>query len=123
MYDEQTRRPLPAVNVRFRGTDYGTSTTDEGVFLLRAPLKKKTKMVVSSVGYKKQTFNVSPGMSAGIDVAMQEQTASIGEIFVTPGDNPALPLMARVRALRRLNDTDWQSETTEGGYGGTCREQ
>ncbi len=114
VYDEQTGQPLPAVNVRFRGTDYGTSTTDEGVFLLRAPLKKKTKMVVSSVGYKKQTFNVSPGMSAGIDVAMQEQTASIGEVFVTPGDNPALPLMARVRALRRLNDTDGQSETTEG---------
>ena len=114
VYDEQTGQPLQGVNVWFQGTDHGTTTTAEGVFLLRAPLKKKTKMVVSSVGYKKQSFSVSPGMSAGIDVALREQTGSISEVFVTPGDNPALPLMARVRAMRRQNDSEQQAETAEG---------
>ena len=114
VYDEQTGQPLSAVNVWFQGTEYGTATTAEGVFLLRAPLKKKTKMVVSSVGYKKQSFSVTPGMSAGIDVALREQTGSIGEVFVTPGDNPALPLMARVRANRQRNDSETTAETQSG---------
>ena len=102
--DARTGVPVAGVNVWFEGTSYGTTTTEEGVFLLRAPLKKKTHMAVSAVGYRRERFAVEPGLSAGIDVALTESDSRLEEVFVVPGSNPALPLMERVRARRHAND-------------------
>lgn len=96
--DARTGDPVEGVSVYFRGTDYGTATTPEGVFLLRAPLEKRAVMVVSAVGYKPQRFTVEAGRQAGIDVQLTEETAALEEVFVLPGSNPALALMDSVRA-------------------------
>ena len=95
--DERTGEPIEGVSVYLRGTPYGTSTTKEGVFLLRAMLRKRTTMVVSAVGYKTQTFSVEAGRQAGIDVVMREESSLLEEVFVVPGSNPALALMDSVR--------------------------
>ena len=104
VYDARTGQPIEAVSVYLKNTPYGTATTPEGIFLLRAPLKKKAVMVVSAVGYKKQQFAVAPGISAGVDVALTEKVNYLSEVFVIPGSNPALPLMKRVRQQRQVND-------------------
>ena len=104
VYDARTGQPIEAVSVYLKNTPYGTATTPEGIFLLRAPLKKKAVMVVSAVGYKKQQFAVAPGISAGVDVALTEKVNYLSEVFVVPGSNPALPLMKRVRQQRQVND-------------------
>ena len=96
--DAGTGEPIEGVSVYFRGTSYGTSTTKEGVFLLRAPLVKKATMVVSAVGYKPQQFKVEAGRQAGIDVQLTEESVGLAEVFVVPGSNPALALMDSVRA-------------------------
>ncbi|MBQ7697353.1 MAG: carboxypeptidase-like regulatory domain-containing protein [Paludibacteraceae bacterium] len=96
--DAGTGEPIEGVSVYFRGTSYGTSTTKEGVFLLRAPLVKKATMVVSAVGYKPQQFKVEAGRQAGIDVQLTEEPVGLAEVFVVPGSNPALALMDSVRA-------------------------
>ena len=105
--DALSREPIEGVSVYFRGTPYGTSTTKEGVFLLRAPLEKKAVMVVSAVGYKPQYFTVEAGRQAGIDVQLAEESAALEEVFVLPGSNPALALMDSVRRHR----TEWHNAT------------
>ena len=105
--DALTREPIEGVSVYFRGTPYGTSTTKEGVFLLRAPLEKKAVMVVSAVGYKPQRFTVNVGQQAGIDVQLKEESAALEEVFVLPGSNPALALLDSVRA----HSHEWRNAT------------
>ena len=112
--DARTGEPIEGVSVYFRGTDYGTATTPEGVFLLRAPLEKKAVMVVSAVGYKPQRFTVEAGRQAGIDVQLTEETATLEEVFVLPGSNPALALMDSVRAHREEHRTALTSQSGEG---------
>ncbi len=104
VYDECTGEPMEGVSVYLKNTPYGTATTPEGVFLLRVPLKKKSTMVVSAVGYRKQTFTIEPGISAGIDVALREKSESLAEVFIVPGSNPALPIMERVRQKKQINN-------------------
>lgn len=115
VYDERTGQPIEAVSVYLKNTPYGTTTTPEGIFLLRAPLTKKAVLVVSAVGYHKQQFAVAPGISAGVDVALKEKSHRLEEVFVLPGSNPALPLMERVRQHRRQNDNaaDWDAADRE----------
>ena len=103
VYDANTREPIEAVNVYIKGTSVGTATTAEGIFLLRFELSRKAVMVVSAVGYEKQQFDVSPGMSAGIDVALKESNHAIEDVFVLPGSNPALALLDSVRRYRQAN--------------------
>lgn len=104
VYDHTTGQPLPNVNVYLQGTQIGTTTNAEGLFLLRAQLDKKRTMVVSAVGYHTERFRIEAGQQAGIEVALREKVGNLGEVFVFPGENPALPLMAQIRRHRHIND-------------------
>ncbi len=102
--DAHTGERLQGVSVYLQGTDYGTATTAEGIFLLRAPLDKKTTLILSAVGYKPQRYTIQPGTQAGIDVQLQEESALLDEVLILPGTNPALALIDSVRAHRKEND-------------------
>ena len=103
VYDANTGEPLPNVNIYLQGTQIGTSTNQEGLFLLREDLERTRTIVVSAVGYHTERFKIEPHTQVGIDVALKEKVGNLGEVFVTPGDNPALPLMEKVRARRNAN--------------------
>ncbi len=113
VYDADTREPLQAVSVYIKGTSVGTATTLEGIFLLRTQLDKKAVMVVSAVGYEQQQYDIKPGMSAGIDVALKESRHELEEVFVLPGSNPALALMDSVRKYRRVNKSEPDGSLTD----------
>ncbi|MCQ2330772.1 MAG: DUF5686 and carboxypeptidase regulatory-like domain-containing protein [Paludibacteraceae bacterium] len=104
IYDSETGEPLPNISVYISGTTIGTATNEEGYFLLRADIEKKSHVVVSGIGYRTYRFAVEPGQSAGIDIPLQEKNTQLADILVRPGVNPALQLMERVRAARTLND-------------------
>ncbi|MCQ2340492.1 MAG: DUF5686 and carboxypeptidase regulatory-like domain-containing protein [Paludibacteraceae bacterium] len=97
IYDSQSGEPLPNVSVYIPGTQVGTTTTAEGVFLLRCDLVRSARVTVSSIGYKTTHFRIEPGQSAGIDIPLQEKNTQLEEVFVMPGENMALPLLERVR--------------------------
>ena len=103
VYDAGTGEPLPNVNVYLQGTQMGTTTNAEGLFMLRENLEKTRTMVVSAVGYHTERFKIEPNTQSGIDIALKEKVGSIGEVFVNPQDNPAIPLMEKVRARREAN--------------------
>ncbi|MCQ2310852.1 MAG: DUF5686 and carboxypeptidase regulatory-like domain-containing protein [Paludibacteraceae bacterium] len=104
IYDAQTGEPLPNISIYIPGTQVGTATNEEGYFLFRTELKKKARLTISGIGYRTEHLTLAPGQSAGIDIAMQEQSTSLTDVFISPGENPALPLLERVRKARRAND-------------------
>ena len=103
VYDANTGEPISNVNIILQGTKVGTTTNAEGLFLLRTQQDKTRTMIVSAVGYHTERFKIEPNTQAGVEIALREKVGNIGEIFVTPGDNPALPLMEKVRARRQQN--------------------
>jgi hypothetical protein len=112
VYDANTGEPLSNVNIYLQGTQLGTSTNNEGLFLLREDLERTHTMVVSAVGYHTERFKIEPHTQVGIEVALREKVGNIGEVFITPGENPALPLMEKVRARRQQNDRHHTGDIT-----------
>lgn len=103
VYDAATLEPLSNVSITVRGTREGTASGPEGYYVLRTELTKQAVVEVSCVGYKTQRFTIQPGQSGGMDIALEEKTTHLADLFVMPGANPALPLMERVRANRNAN--------------------
>ncbi len=103
VYDANTGEPLSNVHVYFQGAQLGTTTNAEGLFLLREDLDRSRTMVVSAVGYHTERFKIEPHTQSGIDIALREKVGSLQEVFIVPGDNPALALMDKVRARRAAN--------------------
>lgn len=101
---ESTGEPIPAANIYFAGTRIGTASDENGSFMLRADLSRKRTLVVSAVGYHTQRYPIEAGTMAGMQVALRERTAILEEVIALPGENPALPLLAAVRAARPQND-------------------
>jgi len=104
VYDQSTGEGLPNISVYAPGTSLGTATNEEGYFFIRADISRKTSFTVSGIGYHTERFTIQPGQDAGIDIPMKEKNTQLSDVFVTPGANPALPLMARVRKARESND-------------------
>ena len=111
VYDANTGEALPNVSIYLQGTQIGTISNAEGLFLLRSEIEQTKTMIVSSVGYHTERFKIEPHTQVGIDIAMREKVGNLGEVFVTPGDNPALPLMEKVRARRQQNAVAHIGET------------
>ena len=103
IYDAATGEPLPNVHVYLQGTQTGTTSNAEGLFLLREDIDRTRTLVVSAVGYHTERFKIEPHTQSGIDIALREKVGSIAEVFVVPNENPALALMDRVRAQRANN--------------------
>ena len=104
VFSELTGAPVGGVNVHFKGTKIGTSTDETGAFVLRVDLRAKMQLVFSAVGYHTQRYEIQPGAMAGIQVVLKEKVSMLEEVLAIPGENPALPLMAQVRAHRAEND-------------------
>ncbi len=102
--DSRSGLPVENANVWYRNTDIGCASNSEGVFMLRTDLQKKRTLLVSAVGYKRQKYPVEPGQYAGIEIMLEEENTQLEDIFVLPGENPALPLMEKIRERRLAND-------------------
>ena len=97
------RTPMINVAVYFKGTNIGMQTNDEGYFFLRTS-GSETKIVFTHLGYKKQEIALKQGQSVGLEIVMHEEPNWLPEVFVLPGENPAIDLIKRVRSARKIND-------------------
>lgn len=95
--------PLQAANVWFKGTNIGTTTNEEGFFILRSP-EPQSALVVSVVGYRKKSVRLEPGKDQMVEVLLREETSILDEIVVLPRQDDAHVLLGRVRANRAHND-------------------
>lgn len=80
--DKADKTTLPGVSVLIKGTVAGTTTDNDGSFKLRSKAKYPFTLVISSVGFQTQEFEVSsPGSNINIELVTQTQLAQ--EIVVT----------------------------------------
>lgn len=103
VFNKYDQSPLESVSVYFKGSNIHTQTNEEGYFLIRNSGKEKV-LVFSLVGFNKEEIKLTPGESLGIEVLLTEKENMLGEIFVTPGANPANDLMKKVRENRKKNN-------------------
>ena len=108
--NEATGEAIPNVNIHFRGTKIGTTSDEQGSYVLRVDMQAKAQLVFSAVGYYTQRFDIEPGTMAGLQVALRERAATLTEVVVAPNENPALELLRQVRAHRPENDRTMHPE-------------
>ena len=108
--NEATGEPIPNVHLYLQGTQQGTVSNEEGSFCLRADIDRKRRLIISAVGYHTQRYDIEPNTMAGMQVLLREKTNLLAEVVALPGENPAIPLIAQVRAHRPFNDRTLQSQ-------------
>ena len=116
VFERHTGTPMASVNIHFKNTNIGTTSNDDGYFILRSYGQERV-VVFSSVGYKTRELIVRAGVpNPFLHVAMEEQIAWLDGVVVMPGVNPALEWMRKIRLQRRANDItrfpDYQAEST-----------
>ena len=95
--DYQTGEAIPNASVYYAGTHEGTTTDNDGAFYLRSEFERKRTLVVSAIGYRPERFAVEPNRTGGIEVALREQVATLQEVTITPGVNPAFAILDSLR--------------------------
>ena len=73
--------PLVGVNVYWAGTTNGTFTDDQGKFRLSRQGPYSSKLVVSLLGFRRDTVTVSPGKSR-LDIEMQPGDRQLAEVEI-----------------------------------------
>ncbi len=112
VFDSKTGEDIVNANVLVRGTQIGCATNNDGLFMIRAEIDKKRTLVISALGYKTQRYTIEPNQNAGIEVELTEKSELLTEVFVRPGENPALAIMEQVRAHAAANDITRDDKTT-----------
>ncbi len=107
--DAQTKEPLPFVNVAFVGTTVGTTTDFDGNFRL-ASQWASDKLMVSYIGYKPDTLDVTLGKSQTIDFAIESTSLNLEAVEVKAKkrryrkrNNPAVDLIRNVIRNKNRN--------------------
>ena len=95
--DSETGEAIPNASVYYAGTHEGTTTDNDGAFYLRSDFERKRTLVVSAIGYRPERFAVEPNRTGGIEVVLREQIATLQEVTITPGVNPAFAILDSLR--------------------------
>lgn len=99
--------PVAFANVIFKDSNEGTITNENGRFYLESE-NTHDALWVSFVGYKLTTFPISQRVNYNLEVVLEEEVESLGEVVVYTGktskkDNPALVILRKIWENRRQN--------------------
>jgi outer membrane receptor for ferrienterochelin and colicins len=78
---DKSKSPLVGANVYWSGTTKGTFTNDKGEFVLPTTGSGNSKVVVTMLGYKKDTILVSKG-SKKLEVVLAQDNQQLGEVEI-----------------------------------------
>jgi hypothetical protein len=104
---------IPYVSIYFKGTFTGTMSDLNGNYNLSST-KPSTVVEFSAVGYKPKEFTIKLNKVNKLDVSLEEDIVSLGEVTVRPGENPAIPLFRKIIDHKKENNPSnfpsWQSK-------------
>ncbi|QZT36898.1 DUF5686 and carboxypeptidase regulatory-like domain-containing protein [Halosquirtibacter xylanolyticus] len=103
--DKDTKDPLPLVNLQIKGSNFGTTTNNEGEFKLSLPSSVDT-IIVSAIGYKTVTYTAHHKVAVlnSITIQLTSDIIGLSEVKVTPKENPALQIIRNISKHRKQND-------------------
>jgi hypothetical protein len=96
--------PLPFVNILVENTYKGTTSNDDGYYELSVSESKTYTIVYTFLGYKtvKKTVTINT-FPHNIDITLEEESVSLGEVLVNSEDNPANAIIRQAIAKRKEN--------------------
>lgn len=102
--DAQTGEPIPYAVVLFPGTTTGITTDDEGFYSLES---RDTSSYIRAemVSYEPQIRPVHVGSYNQIDFRLTPSHLEIESVVITPGDNPAHPILEGIIRNKKYNDS------------------
>tara|TARA_B100000780_G_scaffold180377_1_gene126486 strand:+ start:6288 stop:8735 length:2448 start_codon:yes stop_codon:yes gene_type:complete len=106
IFDGETGKTLPYVNVSFSGTSIGTMTNGLGEYELESE-RKVSRVFISFIGYTSQSIPIQKQVRQTLDIALEEKRIELEVAEVRPDKkqkNPAKPLMQRVAEAKLNND-------------------
>jgi hypothetical protein len=96
--------PLPFVNVIIENTYNGTTTNDDGYYELNISETKTYTIVYTYIGYKTVKKKIAiDKFPYTIDITLEDESVSLGEVVVSAEDNPAKAIMRQAIAKRKEN--------------------
>ena len=107
--------PMQFVSVVFPGTTTGITTDEAGIYTLETR-DTVSRVQASMVGYASQTKPLVQGGFNQIDFALEAVESGIGSVVITPGDNPAHPILRGVIRRKPQNDPDLYDSYTCATY-------
>ncbi|PQA56285.1 DUF5686 and carboxypeptidase-like regulatory domain-containing protein [Siphonobacter curvatus] len=110
--DQKTGQAIPFASVGVLGKPSGTVANEEGRYQLRShqPLDS---LLISAVGYQTTRVAVT---GASLSVALLPATATLSEVVIRAGENPAFRILKEVHARRTTNDFRQLSGYTYEAY-------
>lgn len=102
--DQVTQAPMAFVNISVAGTRQGTTTDIDGRFSL-TPKQATGTLQISFVGYKKNDIPFEPSTTK-LRIELTPTAASLNEVVVRPGPNPAYAIMDKLLANRDRNNPE-----------------
>lgn len=98
-------QPLQFASVAFVGTVVGMVTDEEGRYSLETRDSVHT-LQASMMGYIAEERAVRAGHYAEINFTLREADFAIDEVVITPGENPAHPILDSVISRKPYNNPD-----------------
>lgn len=99
----ETSEPVPFVNVAFSGTSIGTITDFNGEFNIETRTPGDT-LVISFVGFKTQKVAIRKNVYQELNIELESESYALEEVIVTPGENPAHPILRSIIANKENNN-------------------
>ncbi len=98
-------QPLQFASVAFVGTTVGMVTDEEGLYSLETRDSVHT-LQASMMGYITEERTVTPHTYTQIDFQLKTADISIDQVVITPGENPAFPILDSMIRRKALNNPD-----------------
>jgi len=96
--------PLPFVNILIENTYKGTTSNNDGYYELNISDSKTYTIVYTYLGFKTIKKNVAiDKFPYNIDIVLEEESVSLGEVVVSGENNPANDIMREAIAKRKEN--------------------
>lgn len=97
--------PLQFASVAFVGTTVGMVTDEQGLYSLETRDSVRV-LQASMMGYVTAEQTVEQGHYAEINFRLKTADISIDQVVITPGENPAFPILDSMIRRKPLNDPD-----------------
>lgn len=107
--DAADGKPLQYVSVVFPGTTTGITTDEAGIYSLEIR-DTVSRIQAAIIGYTPQTKSVTRQTFNQVDFALESAGFDIGNVVITPGENPAHPILKGViRNKPRNNPAEYDT--------------
>src|ERR1043165_451155 len=105
--DRSTGESVPYAMVFLSGTGIGTTTDEQGNFILGFDQMLKDTLKVSVIGYKPEVLAIQKNKSVQyLKVELTPLDNALSEVVIKPGEDPAIELFRNMVKRKKVNDPD-----------------